>query len=249
MRILQTIFCALFLTHSLSSAAETSPDCFHPKSYPEEEARNAAEALFDSILKGSGAGAKVLPAVWTKRLQTEELNFNELAKTHYEGGRAYGAVAFQKLDFTFARAKSEFSQPGFGLKLLENVKTLRNTEEVESPGNSTKEFCVRTAIEVPVRSDFHTDVKVRYYEPSDNKAILEWKQTDGLGELSYNQGAAILEPDGDKSRLTVIAVHIIKQTEKVPWVGRALARSFTKTHYGNFIEAFNKTVEEFQSRK
>ena len=215
---------------------------------PDKDAQQSTEKLIAAIIQGVGPGQAVLPTVWTKRLQAKGLDINELAHTDYEGGRAYGAIAFQKLDFPFEQAKKELFRPGAILKLVRNVKTLRGTTKIESSKNSATEFCINTAIKVPVVSDFHTDVKVKLYDPSDRRTILEWRQVDDMGELSYNQGAAILEPDEGKSKVTVIGIHIIKPKNKVIWLARGVARSFAKTHYGNFVAALRKTVKDLQSQ-
>jgi hypothetical protein len=52
------------------------------------------------------------------------------------------------------------------------------------------------------------------------------------------------EPDGTGTRLFVLGVHIIKKESRVPWIGRATATSFAKTHYSNFILALESMLKK-----
>lgn len=235
------ILSLLFCFHV--QAAETI-DCFHPANPPDKEAREFTSKLVESFIARSGKAKNAYPVNWTSELKAAELNFNDLTGAKYANGRAYGAIAYQKIALPFAEAKALLEKPGMLVKLIENIETLANTKKVESPKNSEKEFCMQLAIKVPVVSNYQTHVRLKLNNSSEKREIIEWQQIDSFGQMSYNQGAAILEPDGDQSRVTIIGTHVLNKKNKVPWIGRSTAKSFAKVHYGNFIGAVTKTLRK-----
>jgi hypothetical protein len=217
-------------------------DCKNPKNPPSPTDRAPIEKLVDSFVANTGAGETIRPKVWNDQLKTSEVDLNELIHTDYPNGIAYGAVASQLLNVPFDEVVTKVAAEDSIMGLIAKVKTLRNTDKIFStPNEKNDEFCIKTAIKVPVVPDFHTEVRMHLFKATDKESVLEWRQIDQSGELVYNQGAVIIEPaDANKTKVSAIGIHIIKEKNKVPWLGRSTARAFARSHYGNFVTALRE---------
>lgn len=213
--------------------------CFVWAEQPQIEAgriKATVASFVGDFIGRQGKAASFYPKEWKAHLHTQGLDVNDLLNLGLDSGRAYGAVASQKIDFSLELIRKRISGPKNLFRSIAAVKTLTDVAETKCPHPASEpSFCLTTAIDVPILPDFHTDAQVILKENSDKRVVIEWKQFDDVGDLTYNQGATIAEPDGGLTKITVIGIHIIKQENKVPWIGRATARAFAETHYGNFI--------------
>ncbi|MGE0527682.1 MAG: hypothetical protein AB7P49_11510 [Bdellovibrionales bacterium] len=130
--------------------------------------------------------------------------------------------------------RSALHEPDGLLGVIAKVETLRNLKKISG---SASNFLLDLTIKVPVLSDFKTQARVRLYQDSKQREVLEWKQVGQLGHLAYNRGFMIMESQGQTCKALVLGIHVIKDEHKIPWFGRATATSFTKTHYANYIKA------------
>jgi hypothetical protein len=206
---------------------------------PDTRSQQAVEKLFDQVLSESGKAKSFLPTAWNKEIKSKEIDINEATGENYPGGIAYGAVCWRTLNHTFPEIAAFFAKGGVPEKIVRKVKTLVNFDDVQTSPDRMRTF-MQTEIDVPVVSNFKTAVMVEQAKLSDTKYAVQWKQKSDKGSLVYNQGVAIIEALGDRSKMTVVGVHIIKEENKVPWIGRATASSFAKSHYCNFIRATDK---------
>jgi hypothetical protein len=221
------ILTLLFSFTALASDADSKPD-------PHDQ--QVVEKLFEQVLNGSGSAKSILPSAWGREMKSKEIDLREVTGEKFPSGTAYGAVCWRTLKFSFPEINAYFAKGGVPEKLVRKVKTLVNIQDVSTSPDKMSAF-LKTEIDVPVVSNFKTSVRVEQRKASDTKLIVEWKQDSLYGSLSYNQGVAIIEPQVDQSKMTVVGVHIIKDAFKVPWIGRATASSFAKSHYCNFIRA------------
>lgn len=200
--------------------------------------------LLKSFIERVEPGRSLYPSAWTSAMQTETLDLNSLTGEHWESGRAYGATAAKVIDRPYVAIRDLLAKPGMTWALVNNVKTLRDLEKINSEeGAEAGDLHFRTAIKVPVVSDFHTEVRLNLHElERDKREILEWRQVSDEGDLSYNQGFVLIEAVGAQTRVFAVGVHIIKLEKKVPWIGRGTASSFAKSHYANFIAALEKIL-------
>lgn len=215
---------------------------------PNSEAKVAGAKLINSVIERTKPGSALLPKTWTAEMQAREIDVNELTGSNFASGRAYGAVAAKLLNQSFENLRARFSKPDELLKLMKKVKTLSITDVKPSKPNG---YQVRTTINVPIPAalqgpaaffgipaEFHTVDDIRLHKFSDVRGILEWKQANDDGELSYNHGVAIIELAGPKTtKITVVGIHILKPERPIPLIGRPFATNFAKDHYESFIEA------------
>src|SRR5262249_31484913 len=144
--------------------------------------------------------------------ESQFIDVNEVLHLHLLSGIPYGAVVSRQIDFPYAEVKTFLSKPGGAYQLVSSVKTLRNFDQ--RPDGS-----VHMSVKVPVVADFRTEVTHRVHEDPPDRWILEWKQTGDYGDLAYNQGALVAAKDGDRTRVLVIGIHIMKPDHRVPSVG------------------------------
>lgn len=213
-----------------------------PLQPPNEHDQQVVEKLIADIQSGEGKAKGIFPEKWTPEIQSREILINDVTGENYPGGIAYGAICSRQLKQTFPEIAAFFAKGGVAEKLVRKVKTLVNVSHLAQVREGTIQM--QTEIDVPVVSNFSTEVEVAQRKVNDRKLTVEWKQLNGWGSLTYNQGTAIIEPDGDRAKMTVIGVHIIKEANKVPWIGRATASSFAKSHYCNFIRAVDAYQQE-----
>jgi len=186
--------------------------------------------LIDSVI----AGETLTPKEWSDHLSAQSIDVNDLAKTDYPSGIAYGAVVSKIIKSKFADVLAAMTADGAIFKLASAVETQRNfTKTKEEP----KSLRLKLAIKVPIVADIQTQDDVKVFEDSRGREIMEWRQYGEEGDLVFNRGAVIVQPNGDNCKVLVVGLHIIKPEKKVPWLGRGTATAFAKTHYGNYIKA------------
>lgn len=168
------------------------------------------------------------------------LDLNKLANVSFDSGIAYGVTVSKTVHTSYSDIRSRLQAPGGIFNVVSAVKTQRNFVKLEETANT---LSLKLSIKVPIFSDFQTQDLVSLREDASGRGILEWKQIGDEGHLQYNRGAVVVESSGSSSRVTVIGVHILKQENKVPWVGRDTASTFAKTHYSNYIAALEEVLQ------
>lgn len=201
--------------------------------------------LVQAVVENKDDGVSLNPKKWPTKLESRLIDVNKLVHGDFPEGIAYGAVETKLVGIPFDQVKS-FLLKDNGYRLVTNVKTNRNFVKQAS---SDDEARFRLEIKVPVLSNFRTEVVSRVREDGEGRCVLEWSQAGEYGDLVYNQGAVVTSPEGNKTRVLVIGIHIIKTDRKVPWFARGTAKSFAKTHYGNFIEALESVLVAEKKRE
>jgi len=205
--------------------------------------KTSVAAFVETVLTKKDPGAAFNPKNWSDRLELQALDVNNLLHTDLPDGIAYGAVATKEIDFPYKRVKQFLLSEGGSYRLVTSVKTMRNFEKISEIDGETR---VKMNIKVPVVADIKTEVVSRVHQDAQGHGIIEWKQAGDYGDLVYNQGAVLVESAGEKTRVLVIGIHVIKPERRVPWFGRGTAKSFAKTHYGNFVEALETVLNAEQ---
>lgn len=203
------------------------------------DVKSAVDRLVEAVVENRDVGTALRPKDWTDKLNTTSLDLNKLLKTDFPEGIPYGAIATQTIDVPYERVRALLLDPEGSYRLVTSVKTMRNFQKLSESEGQVR---LRMSIKVPVVSDFKTEVLSHSREVAKTFTALEWKQAGDFGDLTYNQGAVVAEPMGEKTKMLVIGIHILKPERKVPWLGRGTAKSFAKTHYGNFIEALRSAL-------
>jgi hypothetical protein len=171
--------------------------------------------------------------------RAENLDIGKLTHQDYSSGIAYGAKIIKLVKIPYPRIKAYLDKPGSLLSIVKAVKTQTNVEKISE---AVREVSVKLEIKVPVIANFRTQDKVTARETADGRGVLEWIQIGTDGDLTYNQGLVIAEPDGNKTKIFVVGIYIIKPERKVPWIGRATAAKFAHDHYSNYISALEDLI-------
>lgn len=206
---------------------------------PKVEVSQPVEKLVTAVFDGNIPS--LLPKA-TEKLVSENIEVNKLMKTDFPAGTAYGAVAAKRLNVPYSKIRELFEKESLYNRVAA-VPTLRNIEKKSESGKGLNQTLhIKTDIKVPVISDYHTEVAVTFHEDPKGRGLLEWKQESDYGQLDYNQGAVIAEPDGQATNIYVIGIHIIKREHRVPWLGRGTASAFAREHYSNFLTSLEKSL-------
>jgi hypothetical protein len=197
-------------------------------------ASDANIAKIDKYLDGIIANGPPADTAYPKEMKPALLDLEEQLKTDYPSGIAYGAIVSKTIPVSSSEIKKILAAPGGIFRQVSAVKTQRNFTKIEEKPNFLN---VKLAIKVPVFSDILTQDIISLKETPKGVGIMEWRQTGEAGDLAYNRGLFVITPDGDKSKVFVVGIHILKPERKIPWVGRATASNFAKTHYAGYISA------------
>jgi hypothetical protein len=199
------------------------------------------DKLVAAIVAEEGAGKKIYPENFRSELDNESLNVNDLLGAGYPDGIAYAGRAWKRSKVPFAKIKELLKTKGGIFKISSAVKTQHNFKVfAETP----TELKYQLDIKVPIFDDFRTQSRLWTYEDKKGRGILEWQQPGSEGDLTYNRGLVIAEPDGEGSKLFVLGVHVIKPERKIPWIARGTAKNVAKQHYSHYLTAIETVLDQ-----
>jgi hypothetical protein len=202
------------------------------------------DALIESVLQKK----ELYPSKWSEEGKATLVDLNDKVGTDFPNGIAYAATVSMQIPYPFKKVRELFKDEHGVYAVVSRVKTLRDFHDKEE---KPQDITLRLSVKVPVLEDFKTREHVRVYEVApdkkapdkDVKGVLDARQSGDEGDLAYNRAYVIAEPDGDKTNVFVIGVHILKPERKVPWLGRGTASGFAKTHYTNYILALRDALK------
>jgi len=202
--------------------------------------KSALDKLGDAALNETEPIKSLLPKEFPTDLTSKELEVQEITGLDLgSSGRAFGAIGYQRLPYSSKEIATFLHKNKTPFELVSNVKTLRDIHLLsEKHDDKSVEMSIKLAINVPVVSDFHTQIKIRAYEDEKKHGIYEWQSLNDEDDLNYVRGAVVVKAHDEKSSdVYVFGAYVIKPERKVPWLGRGTARSFAKSHYASYITA------------
>lgn len=211
----------------------------------EPEIQTALDQLGAATISEKPPIAPLLPKDFPSDLTAKELDIKDLTGLDVENGRAFGAIGYQRLPYSYKTIMAFLRKDKAVLQLSYNVKTLRDIHVLsEKRDDKGVELKLKLAINVPVVSDFHTQIQINAYEDERGHGIYEWRGMNDEDDLNYVRGAVVVKPHDDKScDVYVVGAYVIKPERRVPWVGRGTARSFARSHYSSYITALETSLK------
>ena len=196
-------------------------------------------AKVDTYLQKLFESGPAKVTAYADKANAQSIDLNEELKTDFEPGLAYGATVTKVVPIPYPKIKSLMDSLGGLFKIVSAVTTQHNFKQIDQ---KPRELILSLEIKVPVVADFVTTDTLTAYEKL-GFGFLEWRQKGRDGDLAYNRGFLILLPDGLKTKVFVIGIHVLKPERKIAWVGRATARQFARTHYTAYVTALEDVLK------